>query len=350
MAYDILNLPNRLFKYYSTDERLLKKRLAGEVYLACPFDFNDPCDCQREVINNSKEREEEKGDGWLASKLIELDYTPEESKVVAKSLLADDSKLKEVHKKQLEKVGILCMTSNQAQVLMWGYYANNDGVCIEYDTKKILKSLVIGFINELDYVKTRYLFQDEDYYMIPEQRTSKLKKSIIKKAMEFKPSDLKKITNLYLLEQDDKLKVLNFVRNIFLKRLYARSIVYNVKPDGSPSTLFFDRTNNSSESKYFIKTRIWDHEDEFRFVFSLGGRKVIKLGKECVKNIYLGCNTKNEQIVKISYMLHSLDMKVELYRMQRLKNCGLSPVGIEWSQYVDNFGEMKKYLENRFPE
>ena len=53
--YDIFNLPPRLFKYYAYDSQLNAKRLSGEVYLACPYDFNDPCDCQREVINRCTE-------------------------------------------------------------------------------------------------------------------------------------------------------------------------------------------------------------------------------------------------------------------------------------------------------
>ena len=54
--HDILNLPPKLFKYYRYDSDLNEKRLKGEVFLATPFDFNDPCDCQRDVINNSSAR------------------------------------------------------------------------------------------------------------------------------------------------------------------------------------------------------------------------------------------------------------------------------------------------------
>lgn len=48
--YDILHLPKRLFKYYSFNEKYNNKRFLGDVYFASPFDFNDPCDCQREVV------------------------------------------------------------------------------------------------------------------------------------------------------------------------------------------------------------------------------------------------------------------------------------------------------------
>ena len=67
--FDIFNLPLRLFKYYGYDIKLNAKRLAGEVYLACPYDFNDPCDCQREVINNANDRVKIKGKDWLIQKM-----------------------------------------------------------------------------------------------------------------------------------------------------------------------------------------------------------------------------------------------------------------------------------------
>ena len=84
--YDAVNLPSRLFKYYGFNSKLTKNRLSGEVYLACPFDFNDPCDCQREVKNNSKDRVDTKGMDWLKIKLQELGYDESESSEVAGNL------------------------------------------------------------------------------------------------------------------------------------------------------------------------------------------------------------------------------------------------------------------------
>ena len=119
--YDIFNLPPRLFKYYAYDGKLNQKRLAGEVYLACPFDFNDPCDCQREVINNTNERVAIKGQDWLVQKMQELEFNIDESKEIATSLQTDDTNLKKVHNRMLERLGILCLTGTQSDTLMWGY-------------------------------------------------------------------------------------------------------------------------------------------------------------------------------------------------------------------------------------
>ena len=134
--YDIFNLPPRLFKYYGFESKLNKKRLSGEIYLASPYDFNDPCDCQRGVINNSADRVAAKTRVWLLNKMKELDFSDSECEELADSLLTDDSNVKKVHKRILERLGVLCLTRTQSDILMWGYYTNNEGLCIEYDVKK----------------------------------------------------------------------------------------------------------------------------------------------------------------------------------------------------------------------
>lgn len=350
-TFSIFNLPSRLFKYYGYDTKLNVKRIGGEVYLACPYDFNDPCDCQRDVINNSQQRVDSKGMDWLKRKMKELDFSDVECDDLANSLLANDSNVKLIHRRMLERLGILCMTSTQSDSLMWGYYANNEGLCIEYDVTKIVRNIVIGYINKMSFTTTRYLYQDEKYFQIPEQRTPTLCSDNLKKAKEIiRRIDIKKITNRYLAEQKNDLNILNFAINVLLKRIYAQSIIYNISPDGSPSPLFFNRTDKASETKYFRKTKTWKHEDEFRFIVSLGGRLAINIGKECIKNIYLGCNMSNERIIAIAYLMAKNNLNAGLYKMRRLKNCGLAPQSIEWTIYKDHMDLFEKHLNDNFPE
>jgi hypothetical protein len=162
--------------------------------------------------------------------------------------------------------------------------------------------------------------------------------------------DVKQISNRFLLEQCDELSSLNFARNIFCKRVYAKSIIYNVEPDGSPAPLFFDRGYASSETKYFKKTKTWKHEKEFRFIISLGGRMPINLGKECIKNIYLGCNMSNERIAAIALLMIKHKLQSGLYKMRRLKNCGLAPQKIKLGKYKSNIESFEKELAKLFPE
>lgn len=348
--FNIFNLPSRLFKYYGYDIKLNAKRLSGEVYLASPYDFNDPCDCQREVINNAKERIEKKGEGWLRHKMKELGYNEKESQNVADSLLKDDSKVNEVRKKMLERLGILCLTQNRSDSLMWGYYASNEGICIEYDTDRIVSNLVIGYINKMSYTTTRFLYSDDEYKKLPAERDKSLKSAILEKAENIiKKTDLKRISNMFLEEQEDKLSVLYFTRNVLLKRIYARSIIYNVAPSGDPSPLFFNKGDKMSETKYFKKTKTWSHEKEFRFIVSLGGRLPINIGKDCIKNIYLGCNMSNERIAAIVYLMTQNNLNAGLYKMNRLKNGGLRPQKVNWETYKVGFESFASYLVKEFP-
>lgn len=347
--YNIFNLPPRLFKYYSYDSILNKKRLFGEIYLACPFDFNDPCDCQREIINNINDRVREKGTLWITRKMSELNFNKHESENIVDSLLIENKYVDIVHNRMLQKLGILCLTVTQSDSLMWGYYARNEGICIEYDVTKLIRNIVVGFINKMDYQTTSFLFKDEKYYQLPEHRTS-LKPEWYQFAQKLiRKQDIKRISNKFLEDQND-LKVLNFSRNILIKRIYAQSMIYKISPDGSPSPLFFDRKEKSSESKYFKKTNTWSHEKEFRVIVSLGGRLAINVGTDCLKNIYLGCNMTNERIISIAYLMSKYKLNIGLYKMKRLKNCGLTPESIKWAQYKDHLDLFEKDLQEKFPE
>lgn len=346
--YDLLNLPTRLYKYYNDDKLLNAKRLSGEVYLASPLDFNDPCDCQRDVKNNALKIEQAKREsGWVAKKLIELGYSKDESQLMSESLKnGDDRYVRDVYERQVSKSGILCLTQNYADVLMWGYYAGNEGYCIEYDVIKLINAIVIGYVNNLDYPTTKWLYNDRRYYQIPLQRTPELDLALVSLANnKFKRTVLMKISNIFLNEQPE-LNRLNFIRNVFLKRFVAQSIKYLVKPDGSPCDLFFDRNSSNVESKYFCKTTRWKHENEFRILLSLGGRQIVKVGSECIKNVYLGCNSSGEKIISMVYLLASLRLdNVGVYKMKKLKNGGLQKSILDFKDNYDFFREMSEQIK-----
>lgn len=349
MKFDAYTMPPRLFKYYRFDDYLNKKRLSGEMYLATPFDFNDPCDCQRDVYNNSEIMKSKKNDGWLEKKLTELGYSETESPMLVEKLLNDDKKtVYDVYKRQLERVGIFCFTPNHADTLMWGYYANNDGLCIEYDTKKLMREIVIGFINELSYEDTRRLFEERRYNETPTSRTTLSSQQISRLSLWGK-QESERLTNAYIVEHNDPDEKINFMQNVFIKRVSASQITYNVSTDGSPSTLFFDKNDKNSFGKYFIKTKTWKHEEEFRVVVSLGGKKLLKMDKSIIKNIYVGCNMSNEKVVGIACLMNELSLKgVNLYKMCRLKNCGLQAKRVKIEQsFWDNLTSLNEQLTTK---
>ena len=139
------------------------------------------------------------------------------------------------------------------------------------------------------------------------------------------------------------------MQNVFLKRVSASQITYNVSTDGSPSTLFFDKNDKKSFGKYFIKTKTWKHEDEFRVVVSLGGKKLLRMDKSIIKNIYVGCNMSNEKVVGIACLMNELSLKgVNLYKMCRLKNCGLQAKSVKIEQpFWDNLTSLNEQLTSK---
>ncbi len=353
--FNIFNLPSNLYKYYPYDSNLNPKRLAGEIYLASPYDFNDPCDCQRSINNNSKEKVDQHGKDWLIKKMQELDYNEQESNEIADSLLNnEDNCVKDVRKRMLERLGVFCLTNNFSDSLMWGYYANNDGICIEYDVAKIVRNLVIGYVNKMSYTTTRHLFEHKEYCLSPEERislsqsnTAEITEKINNAKKIIKLEDIKVISNRFLDEQNNESKTLNFVRNVLLKRVYAKSIIYDDSQDISESPLFFTKGEESSEEKYFKKTKVWEHEKEFRFIVSLGGRLVINLGTECIKSIYLGCNISNEKIIAITYLMAKNKLKCKLHKMKR-DNCKLNPQLIDWRLNDDQIDSFEKIMREKF--
>ena len=76
----------------------------------------------------------------------------------------------------------------------------------------------------------------------------------------------------------------------------------------------------------------------------------ISIGKECIKNIYLGCNMSNEKIVAIAYLMAKNNLSAGLYKMKRLKNCGLSPQSIGWQDHKNHLDEFENSLAVKFPE
>lgn len=346
--YNLMNMPPKLFKYYKYDDKLNRKRLSGEVYLSSPLDFNDPCDCRVQPENNIDKLKGKKED-WLIGKIRELGYDCEESKKLEEDLKRkDENALKSVYTKQLEKAGILCLTSSYKDTQMWGYYADNTGICIEYDTEKFVKKLLFGVVNSMGYSLTKLLYNEKDYNLGFQERREK---KATEKGVECKqPSKIvvdreiwacqnltdsdslsEIITNDFLRELlkdgSKKKEVLNFIRHVFVKRLVGEKICYKDKLDESKPTLFFEENNVGSKMKYFQKTNVWQHEKEFRIFVSLGGRKVVKMGADIIKSVYFGCDMPMAKIAEIAYILNEVGaLKVEkgdvchpcLYRMVRL--------------------------------
>ena len=349
--YNLLQMPEQLYKYYSYDNKLNSKRFSGEIYLSTPYEFNDPCDCRRGVKNNLDKLKIDNKKKWIREKLHELDFKDAEIKEMADDLLTgSDNFATKVFERQLEKLGVFCSTVTYTDSQMWGYYANNDGYCIEYDVTQIQSRIIIGFINKMTYELTRHLFKTKRYCIEPNERCDKEKSEYVNNAIKiFSPSTVDDITNTYLREINKKNEILNFIMNIYVKRFVGKSIGYYVNPQENLPPLFYDKDADESKDKYFRKTKAWEHEGEFRFIVSLGGGKVIQLGPQIIKNIYLGCNMQEERIVELLYLINKHKLSCGVYKMSKLKNCGLRARRLDIRQFCKVYESLASiFKENQY--
>jgi len=139
------NLPVKLYKYYSCNgenEQRIEARLKGEIFFSSPLNFNDPYDCQLPKINNNTATFS-KGKSKILGLLLEEGFNPEET---YEKLISDDKEtIREVYRRQADLLGILCLTQQYDNILMWSHYAHNNGICIEYNTEKLLEYIYLTY-------------------------------------------------------------------------------------------------------------------------------------------------------------------------------------------------------------
>ena len=246
MENGLEKFPNSLYKYYTYSEDYNEKRLNGELFFSNPERFNDVFDTRHEVFNNSINMQKNR----VIDRLKEIKYkNPEE---IYNRLISDDlNTVLEVRRKQIENVGIFCLTNSPLNILMWAYYGNNEGYCIEYNISKL--------------------------------------RACIEKELE--------------------------KRNLSSKRYIGKCVFYSHTLPASP--LFFDDAiSDSVFDKYFYKAKMWEHENEYRIVISLGADMIIPIDG-IVKSITLGYNMNVDN--KFSLISKLLGSKVEIYFLQKLR-------------------------------
>lgn len=292
----------------------VESKFQGEVYFASPLEFNDIIDSQLEVNNNASCFNDDK----LSLKLREL-FSDVDDKVISdinnklKESNYSDT-VKQVREEQLKKTGILCFTTNNVNATMWGYYADNKGVCIEYDTNNLIYDIITNFASEMSkeltelLIEKKYTVKNRDIESKP-NRTEYARK-IFNNEKEIVES-LKKNSVLSRLEPK---KQKYFVQNLHTKRLWGKKVVYHIKDDINKikPNLFENKKTRKIFGKYFAKDEFWKHEQEYRFILSLGGGETIKLRQGTIKSITFGANTSNETIKKIKKILRK---DIEIYKI-----------------------------------
>lgn len=299
-------IPSSIYKYYKLNESFDKSRLYGNVFFSSPLGFNDPYDCGLEIENNTNDLLKIKDKIWLERKLIEIGFHNTEVNEVIDGLINNDIEIvHRVRNRQLEKIGILCLTEVPDNILMWAYYTEHQGYCVEYDGDKLINQIIIGFINSLSERETILLFVNGKYSESPDIRSKGDKKLLLCNDV-IQDSDYSRITNPYLKGYSN-LEKINFARNLYIKRFEFDKMNYVKDIDSSNAKLFYQKNETDSykaiKYKYYTKLKDWENEKEFRIVLSLGGNKVIKLETSCIKSITFGHNISTNIIFQIISIL-----------------------------------------------
>lgn len=129
--------PSSLFKYYSISPHSVSALENNQFYVSQPDDFNDLFDSSDQRLDFSKITFRDVlaiFQGTDQSKLEEWWNEALKNEIVFYDLVQLCRNT--LYQVMVSKFGILCLTPNGEHELMWAYYNNNHGFCIEFDHSK----------------------------------------------------------------------------------------------------------------------------------------------------------------------------------------------------------------------
>ncbi len=182
ILYNIDELPKYLYQYISLSGDKKRKRAkdfihSSKFYFSNPKNFNDPYDCKiPPVLNASKETKRKFWKNHIKKQFPSLDAKAVKLKI---SHFLKYEKNPENHTEIIENffrslynMGILCLTQNPDDMLMWSYYADGHrGICyrfkLELDNIKLMSKSTMLFLKvdyQNDFPKPNlYLDTDDDW-------------------------------------------------------------------------------------------------------------------------------------------------------------------------------------------
>ncbi len=160
---DLIHQPNYLFKYYALNDNSVDALLKHYFFGPQPEHLNDPLDCSYELLkfDNKEFLFELMNPGRYANpeypmELIRSEIRNEYSELIkgAKNLFKD---------LVFGNLGILSMTEVPDNELMWSYYSNHSGFCLEFDHSefgpKFRGPFPINYHDEFDPISVTHLSQ-----------------------------------------------------------------------------------------------------------------------------------------------------------------------------------------------
>lgn len=129
--------PTELYKYYSASSNNFNAVKENLFYCSHPYHFNDLTDSTQLSYNF-------KNLSYENYKVLFLNLE-EDSKIL--SMYNEDKKHNFSNYRNIfyslitQKLGVICLTSNEMNNLMWGHYSGDSGFKIKFETKKLLESI-----------------------------------------------------------------------------------------------------------------------------------------------------------------------------------------------------------------
>lgn len=149
--------------HYTSFENAVKILSNGTLYFSNPQKFNDPFDCNENLINTRLSR---KGvTEFVERNFKELDNSKKEKLInhlIGEKKLSNKISTSLTHNKK--KIGVSCFSKICDNILMWSHYANkHKGVCIGFDTPFSTNEFFLHPVNYLNkFEKKAYMDNPAD--------------------------------------------------------------------------------------------------------------------------------------------------------------------------------------------
>lgn len=116
--------PFVLYKYYSLDEKSLDAITHHYFYASKPSQLNDRFDCSNQLVQSQSYDDE--------INLLKKSGSEQIISLEDYCLLSEYGLSTAIYEIIFSEIGIISMTTNHSDILMWSHYAKNDGICVEY--------------------------------------------------------------------------------------------------------------------------------------------------------------------------------------------------------------------------
>lgn len=130
-------IPNDLYKYYSSSERNFKSIINSTFFCTHPFQFNDLTDSTQfsyNFRNLTFDDYKKLYEAFIEEKELLIMYEKDKSNNFINYCNFYYSLI-------TQKTGFICLTKNEMHNLMWAHYAGDSGFKVKFNTKKIINSI-----------------------------------------------------------------------------------------------------------------------------------------------------------------------------------------------------------------